>query len=107
MAVSLDNMTLTPFCTGPPETLSFSPKFYGFQTSLPFSKYFNIVNENKTFFSGAGFFFFPRVNYLEVFVTVVLLKPHGKDTSVTNVVNIPPVPQICFCKQFLIFHGNG
>lgn len=25
----------------------------------------------------------------------------------TNVVNIPPVPQIPFCKQFLIFHGNG
>lgn len=99
-------MTLTPFCIGlPPETHSFSQKFYGFQTSFPFSKYFNTANQNKTVFKLVQVF--SMVNYLEVFVTVVLLKPHGEDTSMTNVVNIPPVPQICFCKQFLIFHGNG
>lgn len=61
MAISLGNVTLTPFLLGlPPETLDFSQKFYGLQTSFTFSKYFNTTHQNKTVFSGCRFFFYGK-----------------------------------------------
>ena len=74
---TISNVTLTHFLLGLlPEMLGFSQKFYGLQISLTFSKHFNTTDENKAVFSGCSFFP-PLVNYLEMFVTVVLLKPHG------------------------------
>lgn len=99
----------TPSAVGlPPEVPGFRRRVWGLQTSFPLSKYLSTTHQNKTVFGRCRVFFFPPVaNSLEVFVTVVLLKPHGGDTSMTNVVNIPPAPRICFCKQVSIFHGNG
>lgn len=55
---TISNVTLTHFLLGPPpEMLGFSQKFYGLQTSLTFSKYFNTTDQNKAVFSGCSFFF--------------------------------------------------
>lgn len=65
------------------------------------------MNQNKNGFSWCRDFFFPMIKYLETFVKVGLLKPHGLNTPVTNAVNIFLLFKFVSGKQFLILHGNG